>query len=634
MKIKIALILMLSMLFVPSLKVVEANNEDTKIVELSPLDINGFYTQEEDSPATIYEEANGNQYIRLSYSTSEFSSFYFDSIEAIYQNGIYKFEADIRYNEDLSTDNIFIYIFGEKNGVSKDIAKSVSELNEIVTPIPNSEWKRLSMYINIEDYYVNLYECFKFGFNTMKDKNNYIDVDNISISLSSAMEFSGENLDKNRNGDFEQFEEGYKLDTPGWHQNDTYYVSETLENEVINEEGNKVLKLYSSTSDHVSIDKGLNVLIAEEGWYRFAFKAKPGKDFSTDNVGFRIDSSNGILVGDTAINYYGLKKDQYVTLEAKFYMGENPIPEWLNLSLWVFNHNDTNFSLDNYLLIDDLEINRKNNGGDFNTNLLSNGDVSGFYPSQGRVFHDISYGKLVTKYPYCQTVIDKDILKKFPEGKKLVDNCKEQDYWGTIDYDVAAEMKNVDGYHAAVLSYDGKQKTKTYSSLSYLLDYVEMSTKKYYILDFDYKLEVENTDTVTVAFIGIENMPDFEMDLLNASVGKNNTKGCNRNVYTYVVTAKENGWYNCQLIFKPDIAFKARVTALRFLLNAKYNQNNKCMISNISMTEYSDVEYEDYQIENPKQIDQELMSKVGIGAIVVLVSIATIAIVSRRRRSW
>ena len=50
------------------------------------------------------------------------------------------------------------------------------------------------------------------------------------------MEFGKDNIDVN--GDFEHFEDGYQLDTPGWHNNDSLCVEERFENSIISEEGN------------------------------------------------------------------------------------------------------------------------------------------------------------------------------------------------------------------------------------------------------------------------------------------------------------------------------------------------------------------------------------------------------------
>ena len=632
MRIKLILILLIALLFLPT-TIVEAMEEDTKIVELFTVEINGFYSQEGDSPAVIYEEKNGNQYLKLSYSSGDYSTFYFDSTAAINKNGLYKFEADVRYNSDLHTDNIFIYIFGEESSTTKTIANNVNEFENYLKPIANSEWKKLTFYFTIDDYYQNFYECFKFGFNTHGDKYNFIDIDNINISIASEMEFGKDNIDVN--GDFEHFEDGYQLDTPGWHNNDSLCVEERFENSIIIEEGNKVLKLYTSIHNDTNIIKSLKLDVAQEGWYKLSFNAKGGANFKTDNIGFKIFDSNGLMVNNVAVNYSKISNKKWTTIETLFYVEKNTSPEWINLTLWVYTNNAENPDAKNYLLIDDLAIYRNTSGGEFGKNLFEAGAIEEFDARKGEKIHDIHYDSLVTKYPYRKEIISVDALKEFAVGKKFIETCKEQNYFGTIGYDVSAVVVEKDGYHSVLLTYDGKQQTKTFASFSYLLDLVEMSTQKYYVLEFDYLSDVVDTDGINVSFIGNDNKDDFLIDLLNCQDGYNQTIGYNRNVYSYEIINNSNGWKHCRLVFKPDIEFKERVTALRFLLNANYNENNKLYLSNIALTEYSDTEYEEFNVDNiPEVKPQEDHLLLIIGIIVgvsLVISIPTVLFIKKRK---
>lgn len=588
MKIKFILVFLIALIVLP-VNFVSASEEDKKVVELFSVSINGFYSQEGDSPAVIYEENNGNQYLKLKYSKGNYSTFYFDSTEVINQNGTYKFEADLRYNSNLTTDNIFIYLFGEKSSLAKVIANDVADLKMYLSPIENSKWQKLTFYFTIDDYYQNFYECFKFGFNTLGNAENFIDLDNIKISLASEMKFGNENIDLN--GDFENFNSEYHLNTKGWHNNDSLYVEDRLENSIISEEENKVLKLYTSKHNDTSITKALKLDVAEEGWYKLSFKAKGGSNFTTDNIGFKLIGSNGVIVGNTNVNYSKISNQKWTTLETVFYVSENSAPEWINLNLWVFTNNAIDNDVDNYLLIDDISIYKKISGGEFGKNLFKVGEISEFDARKGQKIHDVTYEQLVVEYPYFKEIISKDALLDFNVGKKFIETCKEQNYFGTIGYDVSAVIVEKDGYHSVLMTYDGKQQTKTFASFSYLLDMVEMSTKKYYVLEFDYLADVIDTDGINVSFIGNENKDDFLIDLLNCHEGYNQTIGYNRNVYNYEIISKESGWKHCQLVFKPDIEFKERVTALRFILNANYNKDNKLYLANIALTEHSDVEY-------------------------------------------
>jgi hypothetical protein len=421
-------------------------------------------------------------------------------------------------------------------------------------------------------------------------------MDNLSISRCSSLEFSNNNIDSNNNGDFSfSTNETLKLNSNGWYLDNTYYVDGSYENSVITEEGNKVLKLYTS-KESTNITKALKVDFAKEGLYNLSFKAKAGSKFKTNNIGFRIYDQYGIYVGETNIDYKDIKKDEWVTINTPFYINKDSSSEWFNLNLWVFTHNNgKNSSKENYLLIDDIEIN-KADSYDVSNNLFSKGEIIKFSENLGRKIVDVDYELVESNYPYSKEIISKNMLDSFNVGTKFIENCKEQAYWGTLSYDVAAEIVEIDGNKVVLLSYDGKQQTKTHSSLSYLLDFVEMSINKYYVLEFDYKLELDandlsEIDVASVAFIGVDNESDYMIDLLNCHIGSNYTSGVNKDVYTYEIIDNGDDWKHCRLIFKPNIDFKQRVTALRFLIDANFNENNQLLLSNVSMLEHSDVEY-------------------------------------------
>lgn len=637
-----AIMLVVMFLLVPTTNMTVLAN-DEKVVELYALPINGFQSQGSDSPATVYEESNGNQYLRLSYKNSDYSTFYFDITKAIDQDGIYKFEADIRCNADLETNNVFMSIFSDNEALSQTIATNGKALNSMVSPIKNSNWKKLSVIFTIEDFYIKGYEFLKFGFNTMGLEKNYIDVDNISISRCSEMTFGTKNIDTGKNGDFQAFEDEYDFGAEGWHADETYYANASAaENEIVSFGNNRVLKLFTSNGTSTSITKALNLNVAKPGWYKLSFKAKAGENFYTNNIGFRIsdNTGTGAHVGETNVSYSAINKDEWVTVETPFYVNSASSSPWLNLDLWVFTHNDDaeHQSDNNYLLIDDIQVVKKASGGDWSENLFEKGDISGFRESQGQKISNIVYGELVKKYPYVKHIIGIDTLDKFKTGKKFIANCAEEDWWGTMSNDISAEMVDIDGYHAALLTHDGKQVTKTFSSLSYVFNFVEFSTKKYYTLDFDYKLDIEDTDIIRVAFIGSANQDDYMMDLTKATPGVNYTKGVNKELYSYVIEEKEDGWCHLRLIFKPNIDFKSRVTTLRFLNQTNFNQNNKFYVANIELTEYSDTEYQAYELNN--SVDAEPVAQdsvigiIGIvGIVATLLVIGALVIGQKRKES-
>jgi len=617
--------------------------EDGKVVELYALPINGFYSQGSDSPATVYEEANGNQYLKLAYKNSNYTSFYFDITKVIDQDGIYKFEADIRYNGDFETDNVFMTIFSDSEAMTQTIATDGKALNSMVSPIKNSSWKKLSVIFTMEDFYLKGYEYLKFGFNTMGLEKNYMDMDNISITRCSEMTFGTKNIDTGKNGDFQAFEDEYDFGEEGWHAAETYYANgDASDNEIVSFGNNRVLKMFTSTGASTTITKALNLAVSKSGWYKLSFKAKAGANFYTDNIGFRIsdETGNGAHVGETIMPFSAINKEDWVTIEAPFYVNHNSSSPWINLDLWVFTHNDNveHQSDNNYLLIDDIQIMKKASGGEWSENLFAKGNISGFKESQGQKVENVVYGELIKKYPYVKHVIDIHALEQFETGKKLMTNCVEQDWWGTVSEDIGAEMVDIDGYHAALLTHDGKQVTKTFSSLSYVFNFVEFSTQKYYTLDFDYKIDIEDTDVIRVAFIGSENLDDYMINLVEATTGVNYTEGVNKDLYSYVIEEKEDGWCHLRLIFKPNIDFKSRVTTLRFLNQTNFNQNNKFYVANIELTEYSDTEYPAYALDNnqeTKAVAQDsVIGIIGIvGIALTLLVIGAIVIGQKRKES-
>lgn len=635
MKKRLLPILLIPLVFSSTSVRTYAEEPDQKIVELCTISINDFYTQEGDSPAIVYQEQSGNQYFKLAYKDRNYSSFYFDSMECINDDGVYKFEADIRYNADLETDNISIDIFGESGAKSICLATSVEELNSIVEDSSSPGWKKITTYFILDDFYQKFYECFKFGYNTLGNKKNYIDIDNISIFKNEEMIFDTKLPDKDEKGSFESIEENYVFSEKGWHHNDTYYVHDRLENSIVSEKDEKKLKLYTSNKPETSITKSIDTSIGQEGWYQLSFKAKCGKDFKTDNLGYRLsyetESSKGKLVEESNINYSKINSKNYVEVSSIFYIEESISPTWVGLDLWVFTHNNKIKSENNYLLIDEVTISKKTTADVYSENLFEKGEITNIVKEQGQTYYDTKYGDVIASYPYCKEIISKDFLNKFNEGTKFLESSKEQDYWGTVDYDVAAEVVKVDEQKVVLLTYDGKQQAKTYSSLSYLLDLVELSTNKYYTLEFDYQLKNEDSDTITVSFIGIENKPDFEIDLLTAKVGNNYTKGYNKSVYIYEIIEKDDSWRTCRLVFRPDMEFKERVTALRFLINANYNTNNSLLLKDISLTEYSETPYLD-EIPTPSNNNVKYLPiYIGVGVGVVVIGIVAVLIIKKRK---
>ena len=98
----------------------------------------------------------------------------------------------------------------------------------------------------------------------------------------------------------------------------------------------------------------------------------------------------------------------------------------------------------------------------------------------------------------------------------------------------------------------------------------------------------------------------------------------------------ESGWKHCQLVFKPDIEFKERVTALRFILNANYNEDNKLYLANIALTEYSDVEYENPGNNNINQTPEEngCSGSVVPTFVTLVVLLSSAVVILLNKKGW
>lgn len=145
-----------------------------------------------------------------------------------------------------------------------------------------------------------------------------------------------------------------------------------------------------------------------------------------------------------------------------------------------------------------------------------------------------------------------------------------------------------------MLTYDGLNITKNYSSLTHLFNIHELQTTKRYLFEFDYRLEISTQEPTTiarVAFLGPNNLDDYMIDLLDKDPGTYATQGVNKHVYDYTIVANGDGWNHVRLTFTPDYDFKARVNSLRFLIDAKFDDNNKLFLSNIKIVEHSNVPY-------------------------------------------
>ncbi len=195
------------------------------------------------------------------------------------------------------------------------------------------------------------------------DYDDYVLIDNIQIIDTNT----GKNVDTKGYGDFEGINTTFDgtITESGWHADSTgrnvFYVgADALENEiVVDKDGNKSFKFYTSTGRSTTADFAGNPEIATAGKYKLSARVKLGPDAANvDNIGFRFYAQGGTL-GTGDITFSGLDKlssEEWVTLEAYYEVPETVTTPYVNINIWVFTHNDEIQSADNYVLIDDIEV--------------------------------------------------------------------------------------------------------------------------------------------------------------------------------------------------------------------------------------------------------------------------------------
>lgn len=188
--------------------------------------------------------------------------------------------------------------------------------------------------------------------------NSCVMIDKICVYNSNE-----ENLELEKNYDFEDFSDVAALSNVGWYanaKNDVIYVNpSSLDNSLILENENTVFKAYT-TGESSSIDFAGNVAISQSGTYLMTVKVKLGAAANNvDNIGFRFFSNANLGTGDYVFEGLDqLNKDEWVTLKAYFDVTSVETAEYININFWFFTHNDKINSIDNYLFIDDVAINR------------------------------------------------------------------------------------------------------------------------------------------------------------------------------------------------------------------------------------------------------------------------------------
>lgn len=237
--------------------------------------------------------------------------------------------------------------------------------------------------------YANLDITYTCGGNP--NINNYVLIDDIQILNST-----GVTVDTIEHGDFDTWlttKPHDLLQTVGWRTDNTgqdvvYATEKYYENELLVENnGNKCFKFFSSSQSSTTSDFAGNIAIAEAGVYKMVIKAKVGAGAITKdangkaasvitNIGFRFyvtgkasllgteqtTGSDGVVTTVSkskqinSVGYKRLQTDEWVTLIAYFKVPETYTTNYCNINFYVFGNNNTVQKADNYLLIDDVAI--------------------------------------------------------------------------------------------------------------------------------------------------------------------------------------------------------------------------------------------------------------------------------------
>lgn len=275
---------------------------------------------------------------------------------AILKAGTYRFEVDVKVGYEVDGT----LSFGIFNGTEWLPSESKTALD--LSNIDAGEWVTVSStYTFTEDKtgFANLDLEYKAGRASL---NNYVLIDNFRfIDVSTGL-----NVDVGVHNDFEGFRislDGLLSQPNVWAKDyvgDIVYIEDKLENEILKEDDNHVLKAYTSNTDHSKFTLPVHRDVANAGIYQISIKAKLGSGATwVDNIGFRLSSNNPLGTVDMVFEGLDtLSSEEWVTLTQTFVISQDVNVDFINADFWVFTHNDVINSVDNYVLIDEMNISK------------------------------------------------------------------------------------------------------------------------------------------------------------------------------------------------------------------------------------------------------------------------------------
>ncbi len=275
----------------------------------------------------------------------------------ILKAGTYQISMDVKLGSAFDGE----LLFGLWDGVAWSPAWPLVEID---TSSANAEgWTTVTYEYTLSENKTGTFANLDIAYYcAAASEDNYILIDNIQVIST----LTDSNADTKGYGDFEGIITSLEglLSTEGWKQDGTnsnviYVSSASLENElVIDENVNKSFKFYTATGRSASADFAGNPTFATAGLYKLSAKVKLGPGATkVDNIGFRFFAQNSLGTGDIVFEgLESLSSDRWVTLEAYFKVPATVTTSYINMNVWVFTHNDEINSIDNYVLMDDIEV--------------------------------------------------------------------------------------------------------------------------------------------------------------------------------------------------------------------------------------------------------------------------------------